>query len=178
MPHILAVLLALLQMTSPALMRTTLSHQLRSGDWLRFHVIAQDDTPVMQAVKLQVRDAVQAAWTDAGPQSASMLTAAQALLPALTAAAEDAAREAGFSGDVTVTLGTAAFDDRELFGVPVPAGEYPALVIRLGDARGRNWWGLLDPETSLAFAAIAGEEDVPVLWDWSWKALLAALFGL
>ena len=43
----------------------------------------------------------------------------------------------------------------------------------------RLWWGLIDPEMSLWFShlPLEPEESTPVLWDWSWKGLLAALFG-
>lgn len=148
--------------------------QLRSGALLRMHVIAQDDTPAMQAVKAPVRRAVQAVYA-ASPHSGSMLADARALLPLFIRAAESAAAEAGFDGPVTVTLGDADFDARSLEGMYIPAGRYPALIIRLGKARGHNWWGLLDPELSLRAAAADGE-GVPV-WDWSLDALLDALLG-
>lgn len=43
------------------------------------------------------------------------------------------------------------------------------------------WWSLIDPELSLWFARVpedtAPERDQRVLWDWSWRGFLAALFG-
>lgn len=42
------------------------------------------------------------------------------------------------------------------------------------------WWSLIDPELSLWFARIPEEtspEKDRVLWDWSWRGFLAALFG-
>lgn len=153
--------------------------RLQSGQWLRFHVVAQDDTEEMQRVKLLVRDAVQACYRENRAPSGDMLTQAQALLPLLTQSARQAALEAGFTGSVRVHLGMEAFDDRILHGQPIPAGDYPALVIRLGDAKGRNWWGLLDPDAALLLAcAETDTADAPVLWDWSLRGLLAALFGL
>lgn len=178
MAHILAGLLAFMQLLAPVTPRQEVLTRLRSGQWLRFHVIAQDDSDEMQRLKYLVRDAVQLCYTACAPQDAAMLDAAQALLPELTHAAEAAARKAGFAGSVSVSLDTAAFDDRNLGGIPIPAGEYPALVIRLGDARGRNWWGLLDPETALRFACVGETQDGTLIWDWSWKTLLAALLGL
>ena len=177
MAHILAGLLAILQLLAPALPRQELPQRLRSGQWLRFHVIAQDDTAQMQQAKLVVRDAVQTCYALNRPSDVPMLQAAQALLPELTQAAVSAARAEGFTGNIVVTLGMAAFDDRTLAGTTVPAGEYPALVIRMGDAQGRNWWGLLDPETALLFAAADDSADGAPVWDWSWEALLAALLG-
>lgn len=176
MPNILAILLAILQMIAPALTQHALTRKLSSGEWLRLHVVAQDDTPEMQRVKLEVRDAVQRCYAAASVGSGPMLAQAEALLPLLRQTAEDAARAQGFDGPVDVTLGTQSFDRRELEGIPVPAGAYPALVIRLGEAAGRNWWGLLDPQTALDFAAVV-RGDGPIVWDWSWEALLAALFG-
>lgn len=45
----------------------------------------------------------------------------------------------------------------------------------------RLMWGLIDPELSAWFALLpaedAPEEDAPVLWDWSWRGFLAAIFG-
>ena len=153
--------------------------RLQSGQWLRFHVVAQDDTEEMQRVKLVVRDAVQACYQENRAPSGDMLTPAQALLPLLTQSARQAALEAGFTGSVRVDLGMEAFDDRTLHGQPIPAGDYPALVIRLGDAKGRNWWGLLDPDAALLFASEeADAADGPLHWDWSLQGLLAALFGL
>lgn len=177
MPHILAALLALLQLIAPALNPDEPVMLLRSGQWLRFHVIAHDDSDSMQRLKLRIRDAVQTCYAARRPQNAPMLDAAAALLPELTQAARSAARSEGFTGDVAVALGVFPFDARELGSFLIPAGEYPALIIRLGDAQGRNWWGLLDPETSLRFAFAGEAQTGSVLWDWSWDALLAALLG-
>lgn len=178
MANILAALLAALQLLLAPLAQPVVTQRLRSGEWLRFHVVAQDDTAPMQRLKLQVRDAVHSAYSAAASQG-PMLAQAGALLPVLEQSAEAAARKAGFTGPVDVQLGVFPFDERELAHVSVPAGEYPALMIRLGDAQGQNWWGLLDPELSLRLASVPeAEEAEPIVWDWSWRALLAALFGL
>ena len=103
-----------------------------------------------------------------------MLPRAAALLPELTSAARAAARNAGYAGDVSVTLEWARFDQRTLDGLTIPAGWYPALMIRLGDALGHNWWGLLDPRLALSSAAAEGG-DGPLSWDFSLSALWQAL---
>lgn len=178
MPHILAGLLAAMQLILPFLAPHVLTNRLRSGEYLRMHVVAQDDTSEMQRVKLCVRDAVQQCFQrEHDADLPTMQAQADALLPRLTEAACECARAEGFAGDVTVSLGMFPFEERTLNGIAVPAGEYPALMILLGDAQGQNWWGLLDPEASLQFAQ-AGEAEAPVLWDWSLRALLAALLGL
>ncbi|MBQ7865494.1 MAG: stage II sporulation protein R [Clostridia bacterium] len=146
---------------------------MKTGVLLRMHVVAQDDTAEMQRVKLCVRDAVQAAYAAAPHQDGTMLQRTQALLPQLTQAAQATARAEGFDGQVAVTIETLPFDQRSLDGLTIPAGTYPALMIRLGDAQGQNWWGLIDPELALQCA----EFDEALLWDWSLHGFLRALLG-
>lgn len=149
---------------------------LQAGTALRFHVVAHDDTARMQRIKLCVRDAVQR-WYMQHPAPGSMLEKAEALLPGLTQAARDAAKAEGFDGAVSVTLGMEQFGERMLGSLCVPAGDYPALMIRLGDAQGRNWWGLLDPELSARWAATEDnwQDSSTLVWDWSLSGLLDAV---
>lgn len=179
MPNILAALLAAAHLLTFSPAKEPLTTRLRSGEWLRFHVVAQDDTPEMQHVKASVRDAVRSCFLSARQNDdSSMYAQAHALLPEMTAAAIAAAQQEGFVGDVEVSLGQGIFRSRAIDGVRIPAGAYPSLVIRLGDAQGANWWGLLDPELSLTFAcASTADQDATVIWDWSWNAIIRALFG-
>ena len=153
---------------------------MKTGILLRTHVIAQDDTEAMQSLKLVVRDAVRQTYDERRPSPCpSMLLAAEAMLPELQEAACRAARQEGFTGNITVLIETVSFDERALDGYTFPAGDYPALMIYLGDARGHNWWGLIDPELSLRAAALPGPaRDGPIQWDWSLRGFLAALLGL
>ena len=163
------------------------ANKLRSGEWLRIHVIAQDDTDEMQQVKAQVRDGVLAAYQANRPaDDASMLENARTLLPLLEDAACTAAREAGFLEDVHLSLVNADFPAYDLGGSVLPAGRYPALMIRLGDARGHNWWGLIDPMMALWSASLPPEsspEALPDTWQWDWSVQgffrsLMCIFGL
>lgn len=148
---------------------------LRCGTLLRLHVVAESDTPADQAMKQPIWDAVRKTYAQLAPSGTPTLDTARALLPELTEAARRAALEAGCTSTVTVSLEPQMFDTRMLEGVVVPAGRYPALMIRIGRAQGHNCWGLLDPETSLR-AARAGKAK-GVVWDWSLSALWEALFG-
>ena len=166
-------LMALVQaMTSTPQSRAVLA--MKSGLHLRMHVVAQDDTPAMQSLKLRVRDAVRDAYALGRDDSATMLDNARRMLPALASAAEAEARAQGYAGEVRVELTQHTFDDRTLEGVTIPGGRYPALMICLGEAQGRNWWGLIDPEAALGCAG--GTEDAP--WSWSPAALWAAVLRL
>ncbi len=150
---------------------------MKQGTLLRVHVIAADDTAAMQALKLPVRDAVRARYAELADVRASMLTEARRLLPDLTEAAELAAQNAGYDGPVSVRVETRRFGARVLSGLCVPAGDYPALMIRLGDATGHNWWGLIDPDAALRAAAIGETSDAAWQFDWSWEGFLSALLG-
>ena len=153
---------------------------MKTGVLLRMHVVAQDDTEAMQRLKLVVRDEVRRAYEEGRPSPApSMLAAAADMLPELTDAAVQAARAQGYQGQVAVAIETADFDERELDGHIIPAGRYPALMIRLGNARGHNWWGLIDPELSLRAASLPGDpQGESIEWDWSLQGLISALLGL
>lgn len=171
MTRILAGLLAAFQLLVPQIESLRVTSGLKTGALLRLHVVAQDDTEEMQRVKLCVRDAVRDAYAQ-GALEGAMLDNARRLLPTLTEAAVARAQQEGFQGAVQVMLTEAAFDARELDGLTVPAGRYPALMVYLGDARGHNWWGLLDPELALR---CAGGDGGASPWDWSLEGFLAAL---
>ena len=151
---------------------------MRAGILLRLHVVANSDDAEDQRVKLCVRDAVQDAYQARAAEGEPMLKQAQEMLPELQMAAEKAARQEGFDGSVTATIENIAFDARELDGLTIPAGIYPALMVRLGDAQGHNWWGLLDRDAALS----AAEVNAPGLCIWTsggvqWTLSLPALFA-
>lgn len=152
---------------------------MRTGITLRMHVIAEDNSSAMQRTKLAVRSGVQQAYADAEPDTRiPMLINAMRLMPVLTTAAQDSARNAGYTGDVTVRLGIEQFDERRLDGLTIPAGYYPALVIRMGAAAGRNWWGLLDPRSAMLCASCNNDAiaaDGAIVWDWSLQGVIDAL---
>lgn len=169
---LLLVLQTLAGTTLPPETRTVFA--MKTGILLRMHVIAQDDTAAMQHIKLCVRDAVRDAYAAAPASAGTMLTRTQELLPQLTQAARNAALAQGYTGPVTLRIEQVQFDQRTLDGLTIPAGEYPALMIRLGEAQGHNWWGLIDPELALSCA----QWDGTATWNWSLTAFIHALLGI
>lgn len=116
--------------------------------FVRLHVIADDNSSAAQSLKLKVRDACldyarkilkdcendEAAWK-----------AVNGHLEAIESIAAATAGENGFSGPVRAETGVFAFPDRTYGEVTVPAGEYRALRIVIGEGTGRNWWCVLYP---------------------------------
>lgn len=140
-----------------------------SGELIRLHVLANDDSPENQRVKLLVRDALLAAFSGtlakAGEQSANAVYAA--LLEnaeGMRRVAEDCARANGFAGGVTAEVGRLRLPQKRYGRVLLPEGEYRGLRVTLGDGAGQNWWCVLFPQLCLAVAG-DGEADETVAPD-------------
>lgn len=123
---------------------------------LRLHIIANSDNAADQALKLQVRDAVVEYLTPLLAQvqtreEAEALLAEQ--LPQLQALA--AGMTADFGYGAQAEMGRFDFPARRYGQLQLPAGEYPALRLVLGEGAGRNWWCVLFPP--LCFVDEAGE---------------------
>ena len=124
------------------------------ADYLRIHIRADSNENEAQAVKYRVRDRLVEYLT---PMVAECETKAQAMagiaerLTELTAVAESVLREAGFAYGATAELTTEVFPTRVYEGYTLPSGEYTALIVRLGQGAGDNWWCVVYPP--LCFAA-------------------------
>lgn len=126
---------------------------------IRLHVLANSDSEADQALKLRVRDTVleRVAELLAGSESRSDAERRlNAALPELKSAAERTVAEAGYDYGVRVELAETTFPTREYDGFSLPAGEYLALRVLIGDAAGKNWWCVVFPPLCTAAAA-----DVP-----------------
>jgi len=123
---------------------------------IRLHVVANSDSEDDQAQKLAVRDAVLAEAEPILQGAASAQEAKQRLeaqLPLLTEAANTVLRGSGITAEVT--LGREMFPLREYESFTLPAGEYEALRVTIGEGVGHNWWCVAYP--SLCFTASAEE---------------------
>ena len=126
---------------------------------VRLHVLANSDSEEDQALKLLVRDAVLDRTTEILEQSADRESAEALLresLPELEALAEETVRANGYDYAVTAELADTAFPTKEYDGFALPAGEYLALRILIGEGAGQNWWCVVFPPLCTAASA-----DVP-----------------
>lgn len=126
---------------------------------VRLHVLANSDGEEDQALKLLVRDRVLARATELLAQAKDR-TEAEALLraelPELEALAVRELRANGCAYPVTAKLTDTEFPTREYDGFTLPAGEYLALRVVIGEGAGRNWWCVVFPPLCTAASA-----DVP-----------------
>ena len=127
---------------------TDLQRAAHSGDLVRIHILAHDDSERQQAVKLRVRDAILEAFTPLLQKAESAADAARIVERHLDLAQETAEKTLQEENDplqVRVEFGTFDFPERVYGGQVVPAGEYRALRILLGDGAGKNWWCVMYP---------------------------------
>lgn len=155
---------------------TDLQRAVRSGELLRIHILAHDDSDAQQAVKLKVRDAILEAFSPAltGVESAQQaVQLVQRSLPLAQQVAQRTVREQGYDYPVRVQFGAYEFPDRVYGGQLVPAGTYTALRIELGDAAGRNWWCVMYPPLCFSGEDVAQTgvkfESSLLKWIRSWK---------
>jgi stage II sporulation protein R len=148
-----------------------------SRKMIRLHVIAHSDSTEDQALKLQVRDAVLDYATAVLQRSADMAAAQQELqreLPRIEAIARAAVKAEGYDYGVTASLGQAEFPLKEYEGFSLPAGEYTALRLVIGEGAGQNWWCVVFPPLctaaacefdETALAAGLSEEDIALITE-------------
>lgn len=126
---------------------------------VRLHVLANSDSEEDQALKLKVRDVVLERATAILERSADRREAESRLRGELLEleriAAEEIAAE-GYNYPVTVELENTDFPTKEYDGFTLPAGEYLALRVIIGEGQGQNWWCVVFPPLCTAASA-----DVP-----------------
>lgn len=122
---------------------------------IRLHVIANSDSAEDQALKLEVRDKVLSFTTNVLQRSADMEDAQMQLQDALDRIETIAQREIaaqGYDYPVTAQLASAEFPLKEYDGFSLPAGEYMALRLVIGEGAGQNWWCVVYPPLCTAAA--------------------------
>ncbi len=117
-------------------------------DLVRLHVVAADDSPEAQNLKLELRDTCLRCAEVCLGDAADADEAYRRLeehLDDFEAACAARARELGYDGEVRAETGTFDFPDRTYGALTVPAGEYRALRVTIGAGAGHNWWCVLYP---------------------------------
>ncbi|MBQ5885883.1 MAG: stage II sporulation protein R [Clostridia bacterium] len=133
--------------------RFNVSCQKIRNDVLRLHVIANSDSEDDQSLKLKVRDRILSETGDLFLASTSYEEAVELtnkILPQIIGVAEDEIRLNGFDYTVRAKLDYIDFDTRHYDGYTLPAGEYLALNVTIGEGKGRNWWCVMFPSICLS----------------------------
>ena len=138
---------------------TVRTRQEISDKVVRLHVLANSDSEEDQALKYRVRDAVLGRLT-ALMRTSEDRSQAEGIIRGQLLELEELARQeitaAGYDYPVTAQLQELDFPTREYESFTLPAGEYLALQLVIGEGAGQNWWCVVFPPLCTAAAA-----DVP-----------------
>ncbi len=115
---------------------------------IRFHVLANSDSPQDQELKLKVRDKVIEEMNPRFEKSQSLKETREIIKQNLGLIEEIAYKEIRANNSdytVEVSLESVVFPTKNYGGITLPAGEYEALRIIIGKGEGSNWWCVLFP---------------------------------
>jgi len=154
--EILALLLATALLTGSVVYGTEHPANEYPG-MIRLHVVANSDTPEDQMIKRKVRNEMIAAM-----EGQKELNAARAYIDTNLAAMEETAEQV--VADCGASYGAKA--ERKVTFIPeksyedltLPAGNYEALRITLGEGKGQNWWCVIFPQLCLIGEDAGGEK--------------------
>ncbi|MBQ9766289.1 MAG: stage II sporulation protein R [Lachnospiraceae bacterium] len=150
---------------------------------VRFHVISAGDSDEEQSLKLMVKNAVidmlEEELSDASSKEET-LEKLSMLTPEIIALAKATLKENGSDLSVSAAVCDNCFFPIKTYGdLTLPAGEYTAYRIVLGEGEGTNWWCVLYPRLCFVDAAYGvvpeeSKEDFKALLD---ETEYNAIFG-
>ncbi|NTU31162.1 stage II sporulation protein R [Brevibacillus sp. HB1.1] len=115
---------------------------------VRLRIIANSDSVQDQWLKREVRDAIIAqmnTWADDIETLEEAEQVIQSQLPVLQQVVDKTIKERGFSYKAVVDFGEVPFPTKLYGSYVYPAGNYRAVRVQLGEAKGQNWWCVLFP---------------------------------
>ncbi|WHH57306.1 stage II sporulation protein R [Petroclostridium sp. X23] len=115
---------------------------------VRFHVIANSDSKEDQELKYRVRDRIINEMEEQFDESANIDVTKeliQASIPHIEEIAKDEIKKWNKEYDVKATLNIYPFPTKVYGDVTLPAGNYEALRVVIGEGQGENWWCVLFP---------------------------------
>jgi len=131
---------------------------------LRFHILANSDREKDQTLKLEVRDCI-LDWL--GENLTDDLDVSETKLwlrnhsEEIVTLCEKKILSQGYDYPVSVAVTTCYFPEKCYGDMTFPAGNYEALRVEIGEAKGHNWWCVLYPNLCFldAVRAVVPEES-------------------
>ncbi|TCO78740.1 stage II sporulation protein R [Marinisporobacter balticus] len=115
---------------------------------IRFHVLANSDSPQDQALKLKVRDRIIEEMNPKFEGSKSLDQTRGIIkrnIKNIEVIAMDTIKEDNRDYEVKATLAEVDFPTKNYGSITLPAGNYEALRVVIGKGEGANWWCVLFP---------------------------------
>lgn len=135
---------------------------------LRLHILADSDSERDQNLKIKVRDEILKSGILNGAENLyEAEKTAREKIPEIVDIAEDTLRKNGCLLPVSAEITEMYFDERVYGDMTMPAGDYTALRIKIGSAKGHNWWCVMYPPLCLPSACEveADTETAPVFFS-------------
>lgn len=137
---------------------------------MRFHVRANSDSDEDQELKLAVKEDVVTFLKPLLKECTSVAQSKQVLVSNMQniyMVAMNTIVEQGYDYSVEVYITEETFPEKEYGDMIFPAGDYQALRVDIGEAKGQNWWGIMYPP--LCFiddtTSVVSEEGKEILED-------------
>ena len=114
----------------------------------RLHVIANSDSDEDQNLKYIVRDKIleyMKTLTESATSKSEIIKIASTHINDFEKIAQNTVYENGFNYNISVEIGNFDFPTKTYGDVSFPPGFYDALRIKIGDAKGQNWWCVMFP---------------------------------
>ncbi len=148
---------------------------------VRFHVVSAGDSEYEQSLKLLVKNSVLDLLSERLADVTSKeetLAIIEELTPQIISLAQSVLHENNCNVSVTAGIEEAFFPVKTYGDLTLPAGEYTALRIVLGEGEGTNWWCVLYPplcfvdatygvvpdESKTAFKTILAEDEYDMIF--------------
>ena len=125
---------------------------------VRLHIVANSDSAVDQKIKLAVRDAIIKESKKIFPDGIKK-DIENKDKEALLHIAEDTLEKKGVYYDVAIIADNFYFPTKEYENITLPAGNYDAIKVVLGEGKGKNWWCVMYPPLCFTESAIGVADD-------------------
>lgn len=125
----------------------TISQNL-SDNFFRLHILANSNSKSDQELKLKVRDKIIEYMNSQDFSNYSkegIISHVSENLNIYKEIAENAIKASGFDYPVSIEVGNYLFPTKKYGNISLPAGNYDALRIKIGNSTGENWWCSLFP---------------------------------
>ena len=142
---------------------------------IRFHVLADNNSKASQENKLAVKDAVVEFMQEELKDSQNVEESRRIIqedMPRMQKIAEEVLAERNCADEVQICYGNYYFPVKYYGAFALPAGEYEAVRIILGEGKGENWWCVIFPpmcftgasEDLGAYTDCAPKKEIVVKW--------------
>lgn len=141
--------------------RAYVQHEF-AGELIRFHVIANSDSFADQTLKLHVRDVVVAEMKKKFSATNSRQEAEKVVITNMSdieRIAQEQVYQEGKEYPVEVVMGDFYFPAKTYGNLTLPAGDYHAVRIIIGEGKGQNWWCVLFPPLCFVDSVQTREKD-------------------